>query len=132
MNGPSGPPLSSSSAPLGSENFAPEPEDFAQVHKVFTQNLEWLKSDVEGLKRHTWRVPAAFGFSSVSFSVAVAGGLEIINHDGRASSAPLMDWLLLVVGLAVAGVCLVVGLLAVSDRNEDVDEVAGRVGDLKY
>src|SRR6266699_3952211 len=80
------------------ENFAPEPEDYAQVHKVFTQNLEWLESDVRGLKRHTWRSPTAFGLTSIAVSTAVAGGLEIINYSGGYRKAPVMDWVLLVAG----------------------------------
>lgn len=114
------------------ENFADEPEDFGQMHKVFTQNLEWLKADVEGLKKHTWRVPASFGLCTLAFTLATSGVLEIANYEGRATSAPLMNWILFIAGGIVALVCFVVGCLALGDRNKEVQKVANRVGDLKY
>lgn len=114
------------------DNFADEPADFGQVHKVFTQNLEWIKADVEGLKRHTWRVPASFGFCTLALTLAVSGGLEIVNFEGEARDAPTMDWILLTAGAIVSALCFVVGCFALRDRNKDVDKVAGRVGDLKY
>jgi hypothetical protein len=116
----------------GGEKFADEPEDFGQVHKVFTQNLEWLETDVRGLKRHTWRVPASFGACTLALTLAVSGGLEIVNYSGAASDAPLMNWILFVAGAVISAVCFFFGCLALRDRNADVEKVADRVSELKY
>jgi hypothetical protein len=112
-------------------NWAPEPEEFGQVHKVFTQSLGWCATDVRDLKRFTWRAPVVFGLASIAGSIAVNGGLAIANYTGD-KSPPRIDYVLLWGGVVAAAILVVVGVIALFDNVTAVDKAANRVSELKY
>lgn len=124
-----GPIIGTDPEPL--EKFAPEPEDFGQVHKVHTQNLEWVESDCRDLKSRMWTLPLAFSLASVATSLSLTGIVEIANYSGK-GSAPIFDWCLAAGGAAVGIVSAFAGFMGYTGRHTAIDKLADRIGKLRY
>lgn len=123
--------ITATAGQFGSDKFAEEPQDFGQMHKVHTTNLEWCEADVRGLKRFAWRPPLVFSGASVAGSVAVAGLIEIVNFNGE-GHGPTMNWVLFIGGASVAIVLGLVGIFALLDSYSVVDKAADRLKELRY
>jgi hypothetical protein len=118
--------------PPATENFAPQPEDFGQVHKVPTKHLEWCETDVRDLKRFVWRGPLVFALASAGGSLSASALISIFDHHGADDPVPTMEWVMFGGGGIVAAVFAIVGLVAVSDHYSFVTKIADRLKELRY